>query len=433
MSDIAGSKTYKVLDVRKASDSERGGYEQAHIIGSVSADVDGAVSGTDTAAATANIKAAIAGDASTTKYVLACYTGRSYAAAATKILVAAGVSADNIFTLEGGMAAWNEKYINYVAKSYTSTKGFQFNDGITVEKLKADQSGKKVYTVFDVRDAVSYASGHIGTAVSTPLKDGYDGKDLTETTGKAMLQSAVSANPNGYYVIVCYSGNSYVELASKYLKALGVAEGQIISLEGGAAAWSAAGNDVVKSTVPVTVDSASKTITLYGVLNGTYLKESTMHYLVTTGCSAANNALFEALCDRVEFAKALEELKATAWNTNSKTVLKNGEFISATNGTNKDYTHLSVNVTWSGNKTPLTMAQTLTTTDKSEPAIDEVFANSSAVANSFQSGCLICSTSCYAGVVANEDIAFGDIKTLGNSEKLPAAGTIVTITVSFAE
>jgi hypothetical protein len=79
------------------------------------------------------------------------------------------------------------------------------------------------------------------------------------------------------------------------------------------------------------------------------------------------------------------------------------------------------------------MAQTLTTTDKSEPAIDEVFANSSAVANSFPSGCLICSTSCYAGVVANEDIAFGDIKTLGNSEKLPAAGTIVTRPVSFAE
>jgi hypothetical protein len=35
--------------------------------------------------------------------------------------------------------------------------------------------------------------------------------------------------------------------------------------------------------------------------------------------------------------------------------------------------------------------------------------------------------------VANEDIAFSNIKTVGNADKLPAAGTLVKITVSFAE
>lgn len=47
------------------------------------------------------------------QYILICYTGESYAAAATRLLIQNGVSGSNIYTLEGGMQAWNE----YMSKS----------------------------------------------------------------------------------------------------------------------------------------------------------------------------------------------------------------------------------------------------------------------------------------------------------------------------
>ncbi|MCD8316311.1 MAG: rhodanese-like domain-containing protein, partial [Eggerthellaceae bacterium] len=39
--------------------------------------------------------------------VLVCYTGNRYAQAGTDILNALGVDMDNVYTLEGGMSAWN--------------------------------------------------------------------------------------------------------------------------------------------------------------------------------------------------------------------------------------------------------------------------------------------------------------------------------------
>lgn len=253
MSDIAGSRTFKLLDVRRATEDTRGNYAAGHIVGSVSADVDGSVSGANGATpetSKVNIQNAIKGDAADTKYVLICYSGQRYAQAATQILLDEGVKNENIFTLQGGMKAWT--YSDYVVKSYTSSKGFEFKNGVTVARLKADiDAENSVYTVLDLRSASEYAAGHIEGAVSTPLKVmGEDGKtttDLDATTCKANLKSAVDANPKGLFVLECYSGNNYANKAIEYLKELGVSEEQMIVLEGGASGWTAAGYPTVSS------------------------------------------------------------------------------------------------------------------------------------------------------------------------------------------
>ena len=424
--DIDSTQSYKLIDARKAED-----YAKSHIVGAVSADQAGAVSGSDKATAAANVEKAIAGDSADQKYTIICYSGNRYAEAAASTLVEKGVNPSNIYTLKGGMGGWTEA--NYLVKSYKSTSGFDFVNGMTVDQLKANlEAGNTPFVVFDLRDAVTYAAGHIDGAVSTPLREN-NGADLSDETSKANLEAAVKANPNKFYVVECYSGNKYANKSVNYLKALGVSEGKIIVLEGGASAWNAAGNTVVKSTVPVSVDKANKTISVYGVLNGKYLEEPTKHYMSTTGCSLGNQCLFEGLCDRLDFADAMAELGGTPWNTTpGGHKIKSGEYITPENGDNKDYTHVDVNVSW-GDKT-VSMADTLTSVDGSPVTIDEVFSNSKDVSASYKSGCLLCTCSCYAGVVTNEDMPFvsgADIKTMGNKDVLPKAGTVVKITVTL--
>ena len=235
--DIDGKQEYKILDVRQAAK-----YAESHIAGAVSADVDGAVSGTDVASATKNIEAAIKNDPAGTKYAVVCNSGSRYAQAATEIMIKAGISNKDIFTLTGGMkkdaGGWD--YDNYCVKSYTSTKGFNFVNGMESAQLEANlNAGNTPFVVFDLRDADAYAAGHILQAFSTPLREKVNGAvtDLAAETCKANLDAAVKANANKFYVVECYSGNNYANKAIDYLKELGVSENRIIVLEGGAAGW----------------------------------------------------------------------------------------------------------------------------------------------------------------------------------------------------
>lgn len=233
--DIDSTQSYKLIDARKAED-----YAKSHIVGAVSADQAGAVSGSDKATAAANVEKAIAGDSADQKYAIICYSGNRYAEAAASTLVEKGVNPSNIYTLKGGMGGWTET--NYLVKSYTSTKGKFFKHGMTAAQLKANlDAGKTPFVVFDLRDAVAYNTSHIDGAISTPLRESIDGKvtDLSDDTCKANLDAAVKANPNKFYVVECYSGNNYAEKAVNYLKELGVSEDKVIALEGGAAAWNA--------------------------------------------------------------------------------------------------------------------------------------------------------------------------------------------------
>jgi len=103
------SGDYIILDVRKVDD-----FNKNHIIGSVSGDVDAANKGGDDAKGTENLKVALkeATGSETgkdgSKYALVCYSGKSYAQKATDLMIEMGISADSIFTVEGGMTAWEE-------------------------------------------------------------------------------------------------------------------------------------------------------------------------------------------------------------------------------------------------------------------------------------------------------------------------------------
>lgn len=223
--------SYVILDARKAAD-----YEKGHIAGAVSADVgyyiDNKYSSKDAAAA--NVKAAVDKYGKDKKYIVICYSGNRYAKVATGLLMNNGIKNANIQTLggddsqqskTGGMQAWNAKYAGYVVAKHTSSKGFNFANGITPENLKADVDGQKVFTVMDVRAKDDFDKGHISNAVSTPSGD------------EAAVMKAVNDNKNGLYVLVCYSGNAKANEARNTMVKNGVDESRIICLQGGMGTW----------------------------------------------------------------------------------------------------------------------------------------------------------------------------------------------------
>lgn len=226
--DKMKDSSYVILDARKAAD-----YEKGHIAGAVSADVDGIFSGNKDAAA-ANVKAAVDKYGKDKKYIVICYSGNKYAKAATGLLMNNDIKNANIQTLggddsqqsaAGGMKAWNAKYEGYVVAKHTSSKGFNFANGITPENLKADVDGQKVFTVMDVRAKDDFDKGHISNAVSTPSGD------------EAAVMKAVNDNKNGLYVLVCYSGNAKANEARNTMVKNGVDESRIICLQGGMGTW----------------------------------------------------------------------------------------------------------------------------------------------------------------------------------------------------
>lgn len=223
--------SYVILDARKAAD-----YDNGHIAGAVSADVgyyiDNKYSSKDAAAA--NVKTVVDKYGKDKKYIVICYSGNRYAKVATGLLMNNGIKNANIQTLggddsqqsaAGGMKAWNAKYEGYVVAKHTSSNGFNFANGIKPENLKADVDGQKVFTVMDVRAKEDFDKGHISNAVSAPSND------------EPAIKKAVNDNPNGLYVLVCYSGNSKADEARNTMVKNGVDESRIICLQGGMKTW----------------------------------------------------------------------------------------------------------------------------------------------------------------------------------------------------
>ncbi|SCG82237.1 rhodanese domain-containing protein [Proteiniborus sp. DW1] len=111
---VSESNEYIILDVRKAED-----YSTSHIVGSYGADQDAANKEGDDATGIANLKKALKEATGSEvgnpgeKYALVCYSGKSYAQKATDLMIQMGISAEQIYTLEGGMKAWTEAGDDY--------------------------------------------------------------------------------------------------------------------------------------------------------------------------------------------------------------------------------------------------------------------------------------------------------------------------------
>lgn len=185
LASVLGTEGYTVMDVRKAAD-----FETAAIPGSVSVDMDAAKNG-DTEAGAAAMTAATEGLDDI--LVLVCYSGKAYAQAATNALSAAGYDMSKVYTLEGGMKAWNEAYPDGISdetagddccggeEPVTAPAVDQRRVYVTPQWVKSVIDGMQPesanYVILEVSygatadDSPTYNSGHIPGAIHASIME----------------------------------------------------------------------------------------------------------------------------------------------------------------------------------------------------------------------------------------------------------------------
>lgn len=217
---------YVLVDARKKAD-----YDDAHIAGAVSAEVNG-TSDEVTSAEKENVKAVVDKYGKDKTYVVICYSGNRYAKKATGFMRDLGVDNNNILTMTGGMGAWRSAGYDVDHYNYT-------NADTTFSKMK-DSS----YVILDARKAADYEKGHIAGAVSADvgyyIDNKYSSKDAAAANVKAVVDK-YDQNKDKKYIVICYSGNRYAKVATGLLMNNGIKNANIETLGGDDSQQSAAG------------------------------------------------------------------------------------------------------------------------------------------------------------------------------------------------
>ena len=176
----------------------------------------------------------------------------------------------------------------------------------------------------------------------------------------------------------------------------------------------------------VVVDAENHTVTITAQLNGTFFDQSTMHYCVWKDGGAGDMAMFAAYCTAEDFYNGMIEAGGEPWNTTTDKIA-DGEF---TDGQKVDVT-----LTWEGQDSPVTMADSLKSADG---ALDVDMRFSGNLQNNQEcgSGCIACLNSCWAGVTSNAAYGFnaidsGEVSAFLNDSVMPADGTDVHLTFTL--
>lgn len=176
----------------------------------------------------------------------------------------------------------------------------------------------------------------------------------------------------------------------------------------------------------VVVDAENHTVTITAQLNGTFFDQSTMHYCVWKDGGAGDKAMFAAYCSAEDFYNGMIEAGGEPWNTTTDKIA-DGEFT--------DGQKVEVSLTWEGQDTPVTMAESVKSAD-GELKIDQRFSGNLQNNKDCGSGCIACLNSCWAGVTSNAAYGFnaidsGEVSAFLNDSVMPADGTDVHLTFAL--
>ena len=186
-----------------------------------------------------------------------------------------------------------------------------------------------------------------------------------------------------------------------------------------AAVTSAAPEDVV-------VDAENHTVTITAQLNGTFFDQSTMHYCVWKDGGAGDMAMLAAYCTAEDFYNGMIEAGGEPWNTSTDKIA-DGEFT--------DGQKVEVTLTWEGQDSPVTMADSLKSADGAFD-VDMRFSGNLQNNQECGSGCIACLNSCWAGVTSNAAYGYnaidsGEVSAFLNDSVMPADGTDVHLTFTL--
>lgn len=156
------------------------------------------------------------------KIYLVCNSGQRGAQKATKVLQDAGIDASLIYTVEGGAKALAE-----VSGALTTNRA---DEAIEWQYAKAtDVLAEEGAQIVDVRDADTYAAGHLDGSVNVGLKE-IESPDAQT----AMFEAADDLDEDKPVFFLCYSGNKCAKTGISVLKDAGFDLANLYIIESGA-------------------------------------------------------------------------------------------------------------------------------------------------------------------------------------------------------
>lgn len=177
---------------------------------------------------------------------IVCNSGQRGAQKATAALIESGIDASLIYTVEGGAKALGE-----IEGALTTNRYDEKIDWKYVSPEKAlEKIGSDEVQLLDVRDADTYAAGHLKGSLNCGLKEveNADAQTAMFEFGKEKLDKSKPV------YLLCYSGNKCAKTAISVLKDAGFDTDQLFIIEGGA------GVDAIKAAFVVENDMPFKDV-----------------------------------------------------------------------------------------------------------------------------------------------------------------------------
>lgn len=154
---------------------------------------------------------------------IVCNSGKRGAEKATQVLRDAGIEANKIYTVEGGAKALAEVKDGLTTNRVEEPIDWKYIDAKDFLALEGVQT-------LDVRDAQTFAEGHLADSVNLPLKEIEDAAAQTAVFEYAKT-SLDSSKP---VYLLCYSGNKCAKTGISVLKDAGFDVNNVFIIKDGA-------------------------------------------------------------------------------------------------------------------------------------------------------------------------------------------------------
>jgi rhodanese-related sulfurtransferase len=312
------------------------------------------------------------------KLVLVCIRGIGLAKKATAYLQSAGADMKKVTYLIGGATA-------LAASEYKSMLGVS-------EVADTD-------VVVDVRPEAQYANGRIEGSIECTVSG-----SITEDQ-KTALKKVYEDNKDSNIVIVCIKGVGLAKSALSYLQSIGADMTKVTYLVGGFDTWKAKYPYLIGD---VLVDPAAKTVEIAATVNSEYTETpEAISHLVLYNETTDKSSPFTTSVKPLDLHAALTALGAVPWSDSARS-FDTGMTLNDAEGDNANFTHLDITVDGAPLSDVIKYVKDGVASD-SAAAIDMAFSGNKENQTAWNTGCVSCLFSCYAGIVSNSAIGIGTV------------------------
>lgn len=287
---------------------------------------------------------------------------------------------------------------------------------ISAAELKEKLEANEELILLDILVEEEYVKGHIPGSIATYA---YPVQTDEERTKLAAVVPLLQES-NLPIIVICPGGGGGATRSIDYLVDQGIDGERLIILSGGFNAWP---YEELVSEETVVLDKQKGEVRIKAVVNGKYFQTATRHGVVFEGGSNGDKSVLAGLGSEKIFHDLLLELGANPGNNlDAKPEFKEQSI---------EGDLLDVTITWEGLDKEIPLGDAITQSGEQLP-MQIRFGGNIERAHQFNTGCILCLDSCPVGISSDSSHPWGSVddkgkEFRGNSNVLPADGTVVTV------